>query len=51
MASLGGLDVHRQQITFDYLDTDAGEVVAGQILSADRRRGGGPAGASVRRPR
>ena len=36
MAIVGGLDVHRQQITFDYLDTDTGEVSVGQIPAADR---------------
>ncbi len=38
MSIVGGLDVHRQQITFDYLDTDTGEVSVGQIPSADRRQ-------------
>lgn len=38
MAIVGGLDVHRQQITFDYLDTDTGEVSVGQIPAADRRQ-------------
>jgi transposase len=38
MAIVGGLDVHRQQITFDYLDTDTGQVSAGQIPAADRRQ-------------
>jgi transposase len=37
MAIVGGLDVHRQQITFDYLDTATGEVSAGQIPGAERR--------------
>jgi transposase len=32
------LDVHREQITFDYVDTVTGEVACGQIGSADRRR-------------
>jgi transposase len=31
-----GLDVHRQQITFDALDTDTGEVERGQIRPATR---------------
>jgi hypothetical protein len=26
MAIVGGLDLHRRQITFDYLDTESGEV-------------------------
>ena len=38
MSIVGGLDVHRQQITFDYVDTVTGEVACGQIGSADRRR-------------
>jgi transposase len=35
---VGGLDIHRQQITFDYLDTLTGEVSTGQIPAADRRQ-------------
>jgi transposase len=31
-----GLDVHREQITFDALDTDTGEVRRGRIRPADR---------------
>ena len=38
MSIVGGFDVHRKQITFDYLDTVTGEVQCGQIVSADRRR-------------
>jgi transposase len=38
MAIVGGLDVHRQQITFDYLDTGTGQVSVGQIPAADRRQ-------------
>ena len=38
MSIVGGFDVHRKQITFDYVDTDTGEVSCGQIASADRRR-------------
>ncbi len=33
---VGGLDIHRKQITFDYLDTVTGEVRRGQIAPADR---------------
>jgi hypothetical protein len=33
---VGGLDIHRKQITFDYLDTETGEVRRGQIAPADR---------------
>jgi len=31
MPIVGGLDIHRKQITFDYLDTVTGEVRRGQI--------------------
>jgi transposase len=31
MAIVGGLDVHRKQITFDYLDSNTGEVRRGRI--------------------
>ena len=30
---VGGLDIHRKQITFDYLDTVTGQVCRGQIVS------------------
>jgi transposase len=33
---VGGLDVHRKQITFDYLDTITGEVSRGRVAPADR---------------
>jgi len=33
---VGGLDIHRKQLTFDYLDTDTGELKCGQISPADR---------------
>ena len=36
MTIIGGLDVHRAQITFDYLDTDTGEVSRGRIEPATR---------------
>jgi transposase len=36
MPIVGGLDIHRKQITFDYLDTVTGEVRRGQIVRADR---------------
>lgn len=36
MSIVGGLDIHRKQITFDVLDTDTGEVRLGQIAPADR---------------
>ena len=36
MPIVGGLDIHRKQITFDYLDTVTGQVCRGQISPADR---------------
>ena len=36
MSIVGGLDIHRKQLTFDYLDTASGEVRRGQICPADR---------------
>ena len=36
MPIVGGLDIHRKQITFDYLDTVTGEVKRGLIAPADR---------------
>ena len=37
MAIVGGLDLHRKQITFDVLDADSGEVRRGRISPADRQ--------------
>jgi transposase len=37
MPIVGGLDIHRKQLTFDYLDTVTGEVKRGQITPADRQ--------------
>ena len=36
MPIAGGMDIHRKQITFDYLDLVTGEVQRGQIVPADR---------------
>jgi transposase len=36
MAIVGGFDVHRAQITFDYVETGSGQVTAGQIRPATR---------------
>src|SRR5205809_1461501 len=36
MPIVGGLEIHRKQITFDYLNTVTGEVKRGQIAPADR---------------
>src|SRR5258707_14634837 len=50
---VGGMDIRRKQVTFDYLGLATGEVKCGQIAPADRaslrawlkRFGGGPGGA------
>lgn len=36
MTIVGGLDIHRRQITFDYVDTVTGRVQRGRIAPADR---------------
>jgi transposase len=36
MAIVGGLDIHRRQITYDILDTDTGETRRGQLSPAAR---------------
>ena len=36
MPIVGGFDIHRKQLTFDYLDTVTGEVRRGQVAPADR---------------
>ena len=36
MSIVGGMDIHRKQITFDYVDPGTGEVRRGQICPADR---------------
>jgi transposase len=36
MNIVGGFDVHRSQITFDYLDTESGQINRGPIGPADR---------------
>ena len=36
MPIVGGLDIHRKQLTFDYLDTATGEVKRGQVAPAGR---------------
>ena len=37
MAIVGGFDIHRKQITFDYLDTETGQVRRGRIDPACRQ--------------
>jgi hypothetical protein len=34
MPIVGGLGIHRKQLTFDYLDTATGEVKRGQVAPA-----------------
>lgn len=36
MSIVGGLDIHRQQLTFDYVDTVSGQVCRGRVVPADR---------------
>lgn len=36
MAIVGGLDLHRAQITYDYVDTATGEVSTGRVAPANR---------------
>lgn len=36
MSIVGGLDIHRKQLTFDYLDTVTGQVTRGHVTPADR---------------
>jgi transposase len=36
MPIVEGLDIHRKQLTFDYVDTDTGELQRGQVAPADR---------------
>src|SRR5574341_289932 len=36
MAIVGGLDIHRRQITYDYLDTTTGQTRRGQLSPATR---------------
>src|SRR6266511_4189182 len=38
MSIIGGLDVHRGQITFDWVDADSGEARRGRIMPATRAR-------------
>ena len=36
MSIVGAFDVHRRQLTFEYLDTDSGELRNGRVAPADR---------------
>jgi hypothetical protein len=35
---VGGLDIHRAQLTFDYVHLDSGEMFRGRIALADREQ-------------
>jgi transposase len=37
MTIVGGFDVHRKQLTFDYVDTETGEICSGQIRPGTRK--------------
>ena len=37
MAIVGGIDVHRRQLTFDYCGRATGELCRGRIAPADRQ--------------
>lgn len=36
MSIVGGVDIHRKQLTFDYLDVETGRVERGRVAPADR---------------
>ena len=36
MSIVGGLDIHRKQLTFDYVEVETGRLELGRIASADR---------------
>jgi hypothetical protein len=38
MAMVGGLDLHRQQITFDVVDVETRDVWRGRLWRPDRQR-------------
>jgi transposase len=38
MSIIGGLDIHRKQLTFDYVETQTGRLERGRIAPADRER-------------
>jgi transposase len=38
MSIVGGLDIHRKQLTFDYIETETGTLERGRIAPADRER-------------
>src|SRR5438093_683664 len=36
MSIVGGLDIHRKQLTFDYIEMETGQLERGRIAPADR---------------
>jgi len=36
MSIIGGLDIHRGQLTFDYVEQETGRLQRGRIAPADR---------------
>lgn len=38
MSIVGGFDVHRPQLAFEYLDTVTGELKPGRVVPADREQ-------------
>jgi len=36
MSIVGGVDIHRKQITFDYVEVETGRLERGRITPADR---------------
>jgi hypothetical protein len=36
VAIIGGFDLHRRQLTYDYLDLVTGEIQRGRVVPADR---------------
>ena len=36
MSIVGGLDIHRKQLTFDYVEVETGRLERGRIAPADR---------------
>ena len=36
MSIVGGLDIHRKQLTFDYVEVETGRLQRGRIAPADR---------------
>ena len=50
MSVVGGIDIHRSQLTFDYVDLDSGEVFRGRIAPAMKKPTSRPAWTVWRSP-